>query len=71
MKTKKIYEKDFFIYNKKHHWFIIPTIVFFYNKETFLETGVYSPSCGLTIRWFTYMIGFQIQESYKQQDNGK
>ena len=61
---KKKYYKDFFVYKKKHHWFIIPTVVFFYNKETFLETEVYTPSWGLTIRWLTYMVGFQIQESY-------
>jgi hypothetical protein len=60
----KKYSKDFFVYNKRHHWFIIPTIVFFYNKETFLETGVYTPSFGLTIRWLTFMIGFQIQQEY-------
>jgi hypothetical protein len=65
MTNKKVYLKDFFVYKKKHHWFIIPTVVFFYNKETFLETGVYSPSWGLTIRWLTYMIGFQIQEGYE------
>ena len=73
--TKKIYHKDFFIYKKKHHWFIIPTIVFFHNKETFLETGIYTPSWGLTIRWLTFMLGVQIQEAYKiteneQQENG-
>jgi hypothetical protein len=65
MTSKKVYLKDFFVYKKKHHWFLIPTVVFFYNKETFLETGVYSPSWGLTIRWLTYMIGFQIQEGYE------
>jgi hypothetical protein len=65
MTNKKVYLKDFFVYKKKHHWFLIPTVVFFYNKETFLETGVYSPSWGLTIRWLTYMIGFQIQEGYE------
>lgn len=64
MSNKKTYLKDFFIYNKKHHWFIIPTIVFFYNKETFLETGVYTPAWGLTIRWLTFMMGVQIQEGY-------
>jgi hypothetical protein len=60
----KKYSKDFFVYNKRHHWFIIPTIVFFYNKETFLETGVYTPSFGLIIRWLTFMVGFQIQQEY-------
>jgi len=62
--NKKKYDIDFFVYNKRHHWFIVPTIVFFYNKKTFLETDVYTPSWGLTIRWFTIMIGFQIQEIY-------
>lgn len=69
MISKKIYYKDFFIYNKKHHWFLIPTIIFFYNKETFLETGIYTPSWGLTVRWLTYMVGVQIQEGYEQQKN--
>jgi len=63
-KMKKKYYKDFFIYKKKHHWFLIPTIVFFYNKTEFLETGVTSPSWGLTIRWLTYMMGIQIQQGY-------
>jgi hypothetical protein len=68
MTSKKTYDKDFFIYNKKHHWFLIPTMVFFYNKETFLETGVYTPSWGLTVRWLTYMAGVQIQRSYEVID---
>ncbi len=63
---KKKYCKDFFIYKKRHHWFLIPTIVFFYNKTEFLETGVNTPSWGLTVRWLTYMMGIQIQEIYKQ-----
>lgn len=61
---KKNYHKDFFIYNKKHHWFLIPTIVIFYNKETFLETGVYTPSWGIIVRWLTFMVGIQIQQGY-------
>jgi hypothetical protein len=64
VKIKNQYIKDFFVYKKNHHWFIVPTIIFFYNKNTFLETGVYTPSWGITIRWLTYMIGFQIQQSY-------
>lgn len=64
-KTKITYHKDFFIYNKKHHWVLIPTIVFYYSKETFLETGVGTPAWSLTIRWLTYMMGVQIQQGYK------
>lgn len=57
------YLTDFFIYKKKHHWFIIPTIVFFYDKETFFETGVYSPSFGFTFRWLILFMGFQVQKN--------
>ena len=62
-------EWDFFVmWSNKKEWYIIPTFVFFYNKETFLETGVYTPSWGLTIRWLTYMVGIQIQETYEHRD---
>ena len=63
--SKKVYEKNFFILKKKHHWFILPSIVFYYNKNEFLETGVYTPSWGITIRFLIFMIGFQIQETYE------
>jgi hypothetical protein len=62
---KRKYQKDFFVYIKRHHWFLIPTIVFYYNKNTFLETGVYTPAWGLTLRWLTFMVGVQIQTSYE------
>ena len=57
------YLTDFFLYKKKHHWFILPTIVFFHNKETFFETGVYTPSFGLSIRWLIFFGGIQIQKN--------
>jgi hypothetical protein len=57
------YLKDFFIYNKRYHWFIIPTIVFYYRKDTFFETGITSPAFGMSIRWFTFFAGFQIQKN--------
>ena len=62
--AKKVYIRDFFILKKKHHWFILPAVVFFYNKTEFFETGVYTPSWGLTVRWLIFMVGIQIQESY-------
>ncbi len=66
---KKKYYKDFFIYKKKHHWFILPTIVFYYNKYTpsDLDGENFTPSFGLTVRWLTYMVGIQIQQV---QENG-
>lgn len=62
--TKKVYFKDFFILKKKHHWFIIPAFVFFYNKHEFLETGITTPSWGFCVRWLIFMAGFQIQQGY-------
>jgi hypothetical protein len=64
--NKKTYTKDFFIIKKKHHWFILPSLIFYYNKEEFFETGVYTPSWGMSIRWLIFMIGFQIQETYEK-----
>jgi hypothetical protein len=70
MKNKEPkYLTDFFIYNKKHHWFIIPTIVLFYNKETFFETGVYTPAFGFSIRWMTFFMGVQIQNNAYYESN--
>jgi hypothetical protein len=70
MSKEPKYLTDFFILKKKHHWFIIPTIIFFYRKETFFETGIYSPAFGLSIRWLTLFIGLQIQKNiyYKKYD---
>jgi hypothetical protein len=66
----KVQEKwitDFFIIKKKHHWFLIPTPVFYYHKYEFLETGVYTPSWGLTIRWLIFMAGVQSQKAYSKK----
>ena len=65
MRGKKYYDKHFYFVKMRNNWFIIPTVVFFYNKETFLETGVYTPAWGLNFKWLIFTGGFQIQESYK------
>lgn len=57
------YLTDFFVYKKKFHWFIIPTIVFFYREDVFFETGITSPAFGLSIRWLTFFIGIQFQKN--------
>ena len=54
---------DFFILKKKHHWFLIPTPIIYYNKYEFFETGSTSPSFGFTIRFLIYMVGFQVQRN--------
>jgi hypothetical protein len=64
------YLKDFFIYNKRYHWFIIPTVVFYCRKDVFFETGITSPAIGMSIRWLTFFIGFQFQKNIYYK-NGK
>jgi hypothetical protein len=64
------YLTDFFIYKKKFHWFIIPTIVFFYREDVFFETGISSPAIGLSFRWLTFFAGIQIQKNIYYK-NGK
>lgn len=64
MKTKKT-NFDFFVYKKKHHWFIFPSIVFYYNPSEYYNDGKYSPSYGLTLRWLIFMVGIQIQRIYE------
>ncbi len=65
------YLKDFFIYNKRYHWFIIPTIVFFYREDVFFETGCYSPAFGISIRWLTFFMGVQYQRNIYYNKDGK
>ena len=59
----KNYYKDFFVYKKKHHWYILPAIIFYYDKYSIYDDGKMAPSYGLTIRWLQYMIGFQLQKT--------
>jgi hypothetical protein len=66
-KIKKTWDRNFFIIKKKNHWFVIPSIVVYYNKHEFYETGVTTPCWGLMFRWLVFMIGFQIQEGYEYQ----
>ena len=60
---KKKYYKDFFIYKKKHHWFLIPTPIFYYRKDEFFETGLTSPCWGFTLRFLVFMVGLQVQKN--------
>jgi hypothetical protein len=57
------YLTDFFLYNKRYHWFIIPTIVFYYREDVFFETGITSPAIGLSFRWLTFFMGIQFQKN--------
>ena len=52
---------DFFVYKKKHHWFILPALIFYYDRYEFYDEGKIAPSFGITIRWLIFMAGFQLQ----------
>jgi hypothetical protein len=63
MKKDPKYLTDFFIYNKKYHWFIIPTVIFFYRKDAFFDTELYTPAFGFSVRWLTFFMGVQFQRN--------
>ena len=54
-KKGKISRKDFFI---------IPTIKVWYNKRTFLETGVHTPAWGIKIHIFVIELSIAFQKGY-------
>ena len=62
------YLTDFFLYKKKYHWFIIPTIIYFYRKDLFFLRRLCIPQFGLSIRWLTFFMGiqFQVNPYYKK-----
>lgn len=44
--------------------FLIPTIAFLYDKNSFLETGVTSPEIGLHIIWLNWDYEISFQKGY-------
>ena len=52
-----------FVSFKGRIWFI-PCISIWYDKNTFLETGVTTPAFGLQLAWLSYTYGFMIQKRY-------
>lgn len=62
-KIKEKYLVDYFIIIKKNYWFLLPTPIFYYDKNSFFESGKTSPSFGFTIRFLNLMVGVQIQKN--------
>lgn len=61
--------KNWFIEKSTHKsnyndLFIIPTFRIWWNKRTFLETGVYTKSINMEIRVFFWGYHLSIQEGY-------
>jgi|688.fasta_scaffold45270_12 hypothetical protein len=44
-------------------WFI-PCISIWYDKNTFLETGVVTPAFGIQIAWLGWVYSFMLQKGY-------
>ncbi len=60
---------EYFVYNKRNYWFILPAVVFFYDRYRIYDELKMGPSFGFTFRWLTLMAGFQIQ--FEQKDYKK
>ena len=65
MSYKTKYETRCYIKNSGYNTFLLPTIVLFYRKDYFWETGVYTPAFGITFKWLKFYIGFKIQKYYE------
>jgi hypothetical protein len=70
-KKEKKWITDFFIIKKKHHWFLIPTPIFYYREDEFFETGLSSPSWGFTFRFLVFMVGVQSQRNIYYKNENK
>lgn len=61
-KKEKKYIKDFFLLKHKH-FYVLPTFVFYYNKEEFFESGVCTPAISISFKWLKFVIGYQLQKN--------
>ena len=54
------------LYFKKipYYFYIIPTLIIWYRKDLFLETGVYTLGWGIVIKFLKWSIGIQFQKGY-------
>jgi len=56
-------EQSKFMKFKGRVW-IVPCISIWYDKYSFLETGVYTSSFGFQVAWLSWSYGFKIQKGY-------
>ena len=56
-------EHSKFVKFKGRIW-IVPCISIWYDKYTFLETGVETPSFGFQVAWLSWYYGIKIQKGY-------
>lgn len=62
MKNWFIKEKS--VKRNRRDLFIIPTIKVWYNKRTFLETGVHTPAWGIKLHLFVFEFSISFQKGY-------
>jgi hypothetical protein len=55
---------DLYFKRIPYYFYIIPTLIIWYRKDLFLETGVYTPGCGVVIKFLKWSIGIQFQKGY-------
>jgi hypothetical protein len=61
--SKWYIENNRFVKFRDRYW-LIPCISIWYDKNYFLETGVYSPAFGFQISWINFAYGLTIQKGY-------
>ena len=61
MKWFITHNKFFTVINSIH---ILPEFCIWYDKEYFLETGVYTPAMGIKLCWLKWKYIFGIQKGY-------
>jgi hypothetical protein len=59
---KPLFFKTF--YKLNNSFYLLPSIEFYYRKDEFLETGVYTPAYGIDIRWFVWGFKYIVQQGY-------
>jgi hypothetical protein len=52
------------LYRVRKSFYLLPTIVFSFNKSEFLETGVFTPAFSLKIVFLKWAIYFWAQKAY-------
>jgi hypothetical protein len=54
---------DYFVRWGRREWFILPTLVFFYNPQQYFADDAFSPGWGLYFQWLKLTIGLQTQKN--------
>lgn len=52
------------IFKHKGYFMFVPCISIWHDKYRFLETGLYTPSFGITLGWINFTYSLTLQKGY-------